>query len=84
MKYNNDSSSLPMKIYEFDQDTIEYKVLAEPYLPSKAERKDRTWISSLNAEIEELRIMREHASNGTLYTEYIPTKSGLEVYLRSF
>lgn len=78
------SSSSPMRIYEFDQDTIRYNVLAEPYLPSKLERQDITWISSLNAEINELQIMREHASNGTLYTEYISTKSGMQLYLRSF
>jgi len=78
------NSSSPMRIYEFDQDTIRYGVLAEPYLPSKAARKDTTWTSSLNAEIEELVIMREHAINGTLYTDYIPTKSGMQLYLRSF
>jgi len=82
--FGGDGSSQPMKIYEFDQNTIRYETLAEPYLPSKAEKRDRIWISSLNAEIEELRIMREHASNGTLYTDYIPTKSGMQIYLSSF
>lgn len=82
--FGGDRSLQPMVIYEFDQDTVRYEALAEPYLPSKAERKDRTWISSLNAEIEELQIMREHTSNGTLYTVYVPTKSGMQVYLSGF
>jgi len=82
--FGGDGSSQPMVIYDFDPNTILYERLAEPYLPSKVERQDRTWISSLNAEIEELRIMREHTSNGILYTDYVPTKSGMQVYLSSF
>lgn len=76
-------SSTPT-IYDFDQNTIQYERLEGPHLPSFAEREDRVWINSLNAEIAELEIMREYAENGTLYTNYIPTKSGLQVYLRGF
>lgn len=82
--FGGDSSPSPMPIYEFDQNTIMYERLAEPYLPSKAERQDRSWINSLNVEIEELQIMRGHASNGTLYTDYVPTKRGMQIYLSGF
>lgn len=82
--FGGDGTSYPMKIYEFDQNTIKYERLPEPYTPSKAEKKDRTWINSLNEEIEELKIMREHARNGTLYTDYVLTKSGMVIYLSSF
>ena len=77
------NSSLP-SIYGFNQETILYEILEGPYLPSIAERKDRAWINSLNAEIAEIEIMREHASNGTLYTEYLLSKPNLELYLQNF
>lgn len=80
---NSGKKSEP-KIYQFDRKTIQYHGLDKPHLPSVAERKDRIWIDSLNEEIKQLQIMREHSKKGTLYTEYIPTKLGLQMYLRNF
>lgn len=62
------------RIYQFDPKSHTYELLESPYAPSFAERKDRTWITSLNEEIKELQNMREHAIKGTLYTEYLPSK----------
>jgi hypothetical protein len=64
------------RIYGFRSESHTFELLKSPHTPSFAEKKDRTWITSLNDEIKELQIMREHTRNGTLYTEYLPSKDG--------
>lgn len=81
--FGGGGSSLPT-IYNFNPDTFVYKNLEGPHEPSFADRSDRTWINSLNAEINTLQIMKNHVSNGTFYSEYILTKPNLRLYLQSF
>lgn len=62
------------KILRFNLTSHKYEIVEPPHLPSFAEKQDRTWINSLNKEIEELQKMREHVIEKTLYTNYIPSK----------
>ena len=77
------NSSKPV-IYDFNQSTLLYESLKEPYLPTVAEKYDRAWINSLNAEISQLQTMRDHVIKGTFYTNYISTKQNLQLYLKAF
>ena len=71
-------------IYNFNPNTFAYENLEGPHEPSFAERSDRVWINSLNAEINTLQIMRNYVSNRTFYSKYILTKQNLQLYLRVF
>jgi hypothetical protein len=62
------------KILKFNSNSHKYEIIDPPHLPSFAEKQDRTWITSLNKEIDELQKMREHVIAKTLYTNYLPTK----------
>ena len=70
------SSNSPKKkrILKFNPNIHKYEIVDPPHEPSFAEKKDRTWINSLNGEIAELQKMREHVITKTLYTNYILTK----------
>lgn len=69
------SGSNKKRISQFNTSSHTYELLAPPHLPSFAEKRDRTWINSLNAEIATLQEMREHVTLKTLYTNYIPSIS---------
>jgi len=71
-------------IYRFDPPGHNYRMLGPPHEPTFAEREDRVWIESLNAEIKELQNMREQVIRKTLYSTFIPTRRGTADYLISF
>lgn len=73
--FGGNSSTKKNRIYQFNSDSVTYEMVDPPHTPTFAEKKDRTWISSLNGEIAELQKMRDYVIGKKLYSEYIPSKS---------
>ncbi len=70
----SNSGKKKKRITKFNPQNHKYELVEPPHEPSFAEKQDRTWIESLNAEIVELQKMREHVKEKTLYTRYLPSK----------
>ena len=79
--FGGGKSNYSKRIYSFNPNVHNYERLEPPYDPSYAEREDRTWIDSLNAEIRELLNMRDTVVRKTLYADYIPSRIGTSNYL---